>query len=170
MTYVAFLLVSLMALGQGTLSAAGPKQIELRWSELAPRIAGEEVALLLPNGVRIQGEVIAVRPDELAIQVKKTSNRQVYAKGQASIPRSSVSTVELKMLRRVRGRVIGSVVGVIAGLAAGVLLVSVKYGVESGEAGWVPFVTGAAAGTLGYYGGRALDRQSTLIKIVPEAP
>jgi hypothetical protein len=46
----------------------------------------------------------------------------------------------------------------------------VTYGIEQNEGGWVPIVTGAGAGTLGYYGGRALDRQSTLIKIVPEAP
>ena len=40
--------------------AAAPKELSLRWSELQPAVTGGKVKIVLPNGPRIEGKVIAV--------------------------------------------------------------------------------------------------------------
>ena len=99
----------LFCLSKGTLLVAAPNEVQLPWSELAPLIVGEEVSLILPGAVHVQGEVIAVRPDALEMEIKKTTDRRTYAKGQVVIPRSSVSVIERRRMRRKAGRIIGTV-------------------------------------------------------------
>ena len=164
--FVAFL-AALFCLSQGTLLVAAPNEVQLPWSELAPLIVGEEVALILPGAVHIQGEVIVVRPEALEMEIKKTTDRRTYAKGQAVIPRSSVSVIELRRMRRRAGRIIGTVVGLVGGGIAGFFLAD-RHAVE--RKNLVHSATAAGATALGYYLGHVADRETTVILIVPEAP
>jgi hypothetical protein len=43
----------------------------------------------------IKGEALEVRPDALVVDVRRTSNPRLHAKGRIEIPRSDVSTIEL---------------------------------------------------------------------------
>ena len=90
-----------------------------RWDELTPLILGKHVEMRLA-GTQVQGDVIAVRADSLFMDVTKTSNPAAYAKGQISIPRLAVSSIDIRK-RTKRWRVVGTVVGAIGGLYLGVL-------------------------------------------------
>ena len=90
--------------------------ISAKWSNVGPLILGRRVALVLPNGVRIEGKPIAVHPDSLELDIAKTSDARAEPKGKTSIPRSSVSALELK-----KRRIIGRIVGTAAGTGLGIL-------------------------------------------------
>ena len=47
--------------------AAFSQEISAKWSDVAPLISGQRVAIVLPNGVRIEGKAIAVHPDSLIL-------------------------------------------------------------------------------------------------------
>ena len=91
--------------------AKAAEDLQVRWSELGPLITGEEISLVLPAGVRVQGMVVAVTPEALDLLIKKTSDRRAYPKMQTAIPRSSISAIELRKMRRQMGRVIGTIGG-----------------------------------------------------------
>ena len=164
-------LIALTYLSQTTAFAAKPKEAELRWSELAPLITGQEVSLVLPGKVRVRGEVLTIRPDALAMQIKKTSAPRVQAKGPASIPRSAISVVELRKMRQ-RGRIIGTISGFFVGMTAAVVATSVRssrvraWSNEAQGAFTIATVAGMAA--LGYYLGHYADQNITVIRIIPD--
>ena len=62
----------------------------LTWSELAPVVVDRKVGTTLPDGTRIEGQALAVRPDALVMDITKTSDRKAHPKGQTEIPRSSL--------------------------------------------------------------------------------
>src|ERR1039458_999264 len=111
----------LMGLGVLGLSpaTAGTSKVEVRWNELSPLILGHTVSLVLPGGAAIAGEVEAVRDDSLALDVRKTSDSKVQPKGTTSIPRASVTTLQVTDTKGTGGRILGVVVGVVVGMAAG---------------------------------------------------
>ena len=153
----------------GTASAAREERIELKWSELGQAVAGRTVQMVLPDETSLKGPVLNVTSEVLEIQIKKTSNRKAYPKGRFSVPRSSVSVLQL---RAVKGfwRAIGTAIG--AGAATGAwtpVLVSVSSleTLKSHE-GAVVFVTIAGAGAVGYVVGREADKRVTIITIVRE--
>src|SRR5260370_5260273 len=98
---------------------ASASQLEMKWNELGPMIVGHQVKLVLPGGAEIQGEAIAVREDTLLLNVKKTSDRKSYPRGQSAIPRASVTTVQFKTIRGPGGRTIGVIVGALGCLILG---------------------------------------------------
>ena len=144
---------------------ASSSQLELQWSDLGPTVAGHRVQLVLPDGARIQGQVVVVRDDALVLNVNKTSNSQSHPKGQQVVPRASVSTLQLES-NRGSGKTMGVIVGALGGLILGGDLVA--HAARS-EAAAVPAFFGiSTASTLaGYYIGKAHDRQATIIRIVP---
>ena len=62
--------------------SAKPNVIQLRWEELSPYVVGRDVELQLPDGTKLRGETVSVRDDILSLDVKKTSNKRAYPKGQ----------------------------------------------------------------------------------------
>src|SRR6202035_2929938 len=72
-----------------------------------------------PGGARVEGEAVEVRREELAMKIAKTSDAHANPKGVGSIPRASVTTVQLLEMRFV-GRIVGTIVGAGAGLGAAV--------------------------------------------------
>jgi hypothetical protein len=92
---------------------------------------------------------------------------KAYPKRETSIPRASVSTIQLIEMRII-GRVAGTVIGAAIGLGAAVAI-AVGNGIlkkESGgqTAGGVIAIVGLPV--AGFFIGRSLDRKVTLIKVI----
>ena len=105
------------------------------------------IRMILPDGTVIKGKALEVRPDELVVDVRRTSNPQLHAKGRTAIPRLDVSTIEL-FLRRTPGAhsdagAIGAAVG---GVAVSPFLL--YLGETDKVSGWaaLAIAIGAAAG------------------------
>ena len=146
--------------------AARNNNMELAWSELESRIQGQTVALLLPDGTRIEGAVQSVESDALVMDVRKSSNRALHPKGRTSIPRRSAGTLELRT-RRIKWQVLGPAIGAAPGII--VCAAVVKYANnEGGMNGTLSAICAVPLGlglSAGYFGGRAEDRQVTYIKV-----
>src|ERR1700687_4019964 len=92
-TPVVFLL-SLLLVGQSnTFAASAP--VELKWNELNTVIYGQIVELTLPGAFKIKGDVLAVREDALVLDIKTTSDAKAFPRGNAVIPRASVTLLKL---------------------------------------------------------------------------
>jgi hypothetical protein len=150
-----------------SLRAAGPPQLSLRWNELESAIAGQQVRMVLPGGARIEGRALAVQPEALIIKITKTSDKKLQSKGEASVPRSAVSVLQLVKTGN-RWRAVGTTVGLGLVAAAGTAIAIrthvsaenlLKY-VGYGSAGML------GAGIGGYFIGRRADRHVTIIRIV----
>lgn len=147
---------------------ASASQLELKWNELGPVIAGHEVKLVLPGGAEIEGEAIAVREDTLLLNVKKTSDRKSYPKGQNAIPRASVTTLQFETSHGSGGRTIGVIAGALGGLILGGDLVAHT---AHSEAAAIPSFLAISTGSAiaGYYAGKTRDRHVTTVRIVPQS-
>jgi hypothetical protein len=148
--------------------AAWAGQISIPWSELAPRTTGKTVQLVLPDGATVQGKVRGAGSDGLLLDVSKTSDKRAHPKGIGTIPRSSVSVLQLTEYRK-----IGRLAFTLGSLAAAGALLSLGARDSSLEGPLVIILPVAgAAGTAGigvgaYYFGKAVDKRVTEIRIVP---
>jgi hypothetical protein len=135
---------------------ASGKQVELQWSELGSFIAARQIKAVLKDGTYVKGRALAVNPDALILDKK----------GRTSIPRESLSTISFTETKGVAGRITLTLVGTLAcGVAAG--YVGIQAAGSGGLGAALAGVT-AACGVGGYYAGRAIDRRTTLIKILPD--
>ena len=114
---VAMLTAVLLACRSMAMAESGP--IELKWRELSFHIQGRDIGLVLPDGTSLNGEVEAVREDALVLNVKSTSAAAAHPKGNAVIPRDSVSMLSVKETRGKWGRKIGVALGSITGATLG---------------------------------------------------
>ena len=160
------ILVSLCVLGVSPLTA-GTSKVEVQWRELSSLILGHTVSLVLPGGIAIAGEVEAVRDDSLALDVRKTSDSKSQPKGTATIPRASVTTLQMTEAKGSGGRILGVVVGAVVGLVAGGEIAVHTCNTEGAAAGTLTGVAGGVT-TAGYYLGKGVDRHSTIIHVVRE--
>jgi uncharacterized membrane protein YeaQ/YmgE (transglycosylase-associated protein family) len=164
------LVVAVAVLSQSLLWAGEPRQLQLKWSELGPRVEGRRVALVVTGGTYIEGKVQRVVPDGVWLRISKTSDHQAQPKGSHLIPRPSVSTMQVTEYRWLgRLLVTTAAVGAVAGLVAAANPdVSEGPGIVAipviGAAG----IIGAAVG--GYHAGKRLDKRVIEIRIVTEAP
>jgi len=159
------LLVAFALLGQST-GMAAPRPLELRWNELSSTIGSRTIKLTLPDGATISGEVIVVREDSLVVNVRKTSDSKAYPKGNAAIPRKSVTVLSMTESNGHWGRKIGASLGTLAGLLAGGY-VAAKTASSAGS-GLAIFGAITGAGMVGgYYLGRSADAKATFIRVVP---
>jgi hypothetical protein len=135
---------------------AASKPVEMRWNELAPVIGGARVEVILNDGMKIKGEVVAVREDALLLDTKGTSN----------VPRVSVVQINVERKRGVWGRTLGTVFGILTGMTLGTYAA-----VHTDTArGAIPTFLGVSAGvgTGGYYVGKWIDRRTLRIRVVPQ--
>jgi hypothetical protein len=143
---------------------AQSRPIEMRWSELAPMIVQHHVTLTLADGTSVRGEAVAVRDDVLLMDVSKAAKG--YAKGSGSVPRSSITLIDVDRTKGSWGRAIGTVIGALAGVTLGAYTAFEQN--SSGGAGTATFLAIAAAGSVtGYFVGRSLDKRVMHIRIVP---
>ena len=124
--------------------------------------------MVLPDGTDIEARILAVSSAALVIEVKKTSNRQTYAKGRISIPRSSVSVLRFTQVRG-RWRAIGTAIGAGASAVVG-SLVYTRFNNEADPETGAALAAGIVAGgaAAGYFAGRGADRKVTVITVVPD--
>ena len=161
-TPVAFSL-TLLLLGQ-TNAWAASAPLELKWNELNAAIYGRIVELTLPGAFTVTGEVAAVREDGLVLDVKKTSDAKAFPKGNAVIPRSSVTLLKLEKRSGKTGRTIGTTLGVLGGVVLGGYI-AVKTANSPGAGIAVFLASAAAISVAGHLAGRAADKRTTLIRI-----
>jgi hypothetical protein len=57
--------------------------------------SGEELGLILHTGAFLRGKAVAIRPDGIEMEVKKTSDPTAYPKKRLVIPRANVDEIEL---------------------------------------------------------------------------
>jgi hypothetical protein len=169
-TLIATVCLLVLASSQRVALAAGPREIEVTWSELSPLITGQNITLVLDDSTRIHGKVHVFREDALVIGIDKTSNRQLHPPSQGTIPRFSVSAIELHETRPGRlGQKVGAKAGAIGGIALGIALAAVPAGRGSLAGASTVFFGGIGGGALaGYLIGRHFDQKITRIKIAPE--
>lgn len=155
-------LVLFLCLGHAALAQQQPQ--ERKWAELAPLIERRQVQLTLPDAVTIRGEVVGVRNDTLILNIKRTTNHVMHPKGHASIPRASVTLIELQQPSRGGRRIFGAILG--AAAVVGLYAVAPQPS-SRGTAAVTIAAIGSSGAFMGYFIGKTLDRPGTLIKIVP---
>ncbi len=135
----------------------------LQWDDLAPLISGAQAKLQV-QGVRLQGRVLAIEPDALVLEVRKSSDRAAYPRGRAAIPRALVREIHVRKWRGNTWRVAATTIGAVIGLAFGAPLPAVA--VLEG-AYWGPLIAAiiAVPPTLGYLLGREADLRRMVITI-----
>jgi hypothetical protein len=126
---------------------ARPTQVRRTWNELYRMIPGMNIRMMLPDTTVIRGRALDVRPDELVVDVRRTSNPRLHAKGRTAIPRSDVSTIEL-FVRRPPGTHpdAGAIGAALGGVAVSPFLL--YLGETNKVSGWaaLAIAIGAAAG------------------------
>ena len=168
--YIAIMGGSVLLVQSSSLAAAEEKpkpqrHYQLRWGDLAPHATGRKVRVALADRTRIEGRALAVEADSLVMEITKTSNRQAYAKGRGSIPRTAVSELRVTRMKGYTGRVVGaSILGVPGSFYVGYLATE-----DAGNPDvWAPGAVCIAGLTaLGYYLGWRAGREITTITVVP---
>jgi len=163
-TAVVFLLTFLLA-GQSSAFAASTP-VELKWSELNTAIYGQSVELPLPGAFTVTGEVVAVREDALVLDIRKTSDAGAFPKGNAVLPRASVTLLKVAQRRGSHWRAMGTIIGVLGGVALGGYIAA-KTANSPGPGIAIFVATASAASVAGNLAGGAADRKTRLIRIVP---
>jgi hypothetical protein len=145
---------------QQTPQRAVPGSIALQWEDLAPIVAGREVETVLADGTKLKGDVYAVREDHLVLNVKKTSNKAVYPKGQQSIERSLISSLDLRK-KTIRWRVVATIAGSVVGLFAGGYVACLTDSIPLGLTTWIGIPIGL------HVAARPVDVRITRIEVIP---
>lgn len=140
--------------------------LELLWSELPPLLQGRRVDITLTDGTTIRGDVLAVRDEELVIDVRGASRGALDAHRQGNVPRTSVSIIRFQRSGSSWGRNLGTVIGVLTGVVVGGYVAATTA--DSAGTGIPTFLAVASGLTLaGYYSGRHIDRTVTTIRVIP---
>jgi hypothetical protein len=158
----------LLGMSQSLLCGGEPRQLQLKWNELGPRIENRKVALVLAGGTYIEGKVQRVVPDGLWLRISKTSDHMAQPKGSHLIPRQSVSMLQVTEYRKLaRLLVTAGAVAAVAGIAAA----NYPDLYEGPAVVAVPAVTAAGViggAVAGYYAGKRLDKRVVEIRIAAE--
>lgn len=148
---------------------AGWAQQRITWAEFSTKATPvNKIRMVLPDGTHVEGYTLTAKPDGLDFNVTRTSNRQAHPKGKATIPRASVSAVDMRPPRW-KGRLIGTLVPI----AAGVAMFAAASGAEEGPFYGYVIAGGLALGAgtpAGFLMGWAVDRRFYQFIIIPEPP
>jgi hypothetical protein len=145
--------------------AVDQHEISIPWNDLSAVVVGRTIRMILPNGPRIEGKAVVVEPEQLRVRITKTSNPRVQPRGQALIPRTAVSAMQV-VRYGVRWRITGMIAGPLLVAATAVTVVA-----HTG-AGNLNTAAGLTAGGIlggavaGYYTGKRADRRIVTIRIV----
>lgn len=149
-------------------SPAAPNQVPITWGELGSFVADQRISTVLPDGAKLEGEVLAVRPESLVLDVQKSSRRKLYPLGQTEIPRASITEVlvirEQSAVMRVFGAILGGIGGAFGVSGLGYLTESLAVVLPALILG-IPLAAAA-----GYCAGKLADRHTTRLKIRPAMP
>ena len=139
------------------------KQVQISWEELSGLVIDKKISTTLPDGTRLQGDALAVRPEALVLDVQKTSNKKLHPKGQTEVPREAVS--EIRVIR-VGGPFMRILMGIAGGFGGTLGATGLAFLTDS-LAAFVPAlllgIPLAAVG--GYYLGKLIDTHTTRLLI-----
>lgn len=145
-------------------NASAQEQVKVPWAELPYVLEGRVVSTVLVDGTTLRGRVRDVSSTELRFDVKKTSNRDLYPKGESHVPREQLRVFSYTE-KKGNWRAIGAAIGAAGGVAAGTIPVQIAYN-EHGSAraaGYAFF--GALGAGLGYLGGHIADTHTTTVVV-----
>ena len=140
------------------------RTFHLQWRDLDRATRGHRIALVLPSGIKLQGEVVAVEDDELVLDVRKTSDKRAYPKGRAIVPRPEVKRLRV-IKTRYTWRKAGAAIGGGIGAAIAIPAVSVADNLNLNKS-LVGVLSVAVPAGVGYLLGWAAD--VTEVEIVVE--
>lgn len=143
-----------------------PKEVAVRWEELAPLVEKREIETVLTNGVHLRGRVEQVLPEALVVKVKRTSDPDLVPKGHTRIARDLVSELTVRW-KRPLARILLPVAFYFAG-QLGWSAASSGVGREPGNAEM--YVVTVLSSIAGYAIGDVLDRRRLAVRIIPAAP
>ena len=144
-------------------SIAAPKELRTTWRELAGVAAGKKISIVLPDGARLRGNVLAVENDKLVLDVTKTSDTRTFPKGTTSLPRASVRSFTMVQTRTL-WKIIGTAIGLGGGLAIAAPVNA--YAHNEGDGAPLAVATIIAVPTaLGFLAGWKADRKTVTVKI-----
>jgi len=138
-------------------------RLQISWDELANFVVEQRVSFTLPDRARLEGEVLAVRPDSLVLDVQKARHTKAYPRGQTEVPRSSITDIQVIRHQSSAGRIVGGILGAIGGFfATGGLAVA-----TDSAAAILPglLLILPASAVAGYYAGKLADRRVTHLAI-----
>jgi len=157
----------LAAVGALHASDAGKRfdrSFHLQWRDLANALRGRQVSLVLPSGIKLKGEAVAVNSDELTLDITGTSDKRAYPKGRAVVPRPEVKRLVVSRKKHL-WRGVGTAIGAGVGVAVTVPIVAYSEGQDIGVA--CALAVAVPAG-LGYLLGWAADSNRLEIVIDPD--
>ena len=147
------------------LAQAENRPVDLKWSELAAVVTGQTIEFTTKEGVTLRGNVVSIRPEELVLEAKHTSNPKLFPKGGATVPRTSVDTLRMIKTKAAWGRRLGTTLGLVAGLTLGGYTAARTGGSDAAILTTFLGITGATT-VGGFFLGRSADRKVTTIRII----
>ena len=153
------------------LSPGAPAQqrIEVQWAELAYVLEGRVVSTVLVDGTVLKGRILDVSPTELRYEVKKTSNRKLYPKGEGSVPRGQLRVLSYTE-KHGNWRAIGTAIGVGGGALAGTPIWATAAN-EGGQNELTGSITAAVIGlgaAAGFAAGLNADTHKTIVVVAKD--
>src|ERR1035441_7584282 len=91
--------------------------MHVKWEGLTV-VVGKTVSIAMPGGAVIAGKATGVESDALVVDVKKSSDRSAYPKGEVRVPRATLHRLEMQTKGKV-GRIVGTTVGGVVGAILG---------------------------------------------------
>jgi hypothetical protein len=165
MRSISLLLVSLLVVAEPLAFAGQTKAVRMRWGDLDNLIRGQRVSVSTSGGATYRGTVRAF--DSESLSITGGSNPRLR---RAEI--AEVRLTEFAGNGRHLGKLIGGAAGLLGGLTGAVAIgmdeTSTHKGRDKVVAG-ILAVGGLPIGLLaGYFLGRQIDKEVTVIRIIPE--
>ena len=138
------------------------------WGELSQEVQPEwTLRMVLPDSTEIEGKQAIFAPEALTLKVVKTSNAAQHPKGQITIPREQVKSLDIRK-NGVKYRTIGTLAPIAAGAGAGVAATRGQQDILATAVGAAVFlIIAVVGGTAGFFIGRAADRSFHTVTVKP---
>jgi hypothetical protein len=142
-----------------------PRVVRLQWRDLDRLTRGRSISLVLPSGIELGGIVASVEKEELILDVRKTSNKQAYPKGRATVPRPEVKRCRVVTKNSHTWAGVGGGIGAAIGT-----LVAIPVAQCCSSPAKSAALAIAIPAAVGYLLGREADRAVMDIIIEPDPP
>jgi len=147
-------------------SAGQSDRAETRWEDLEQVVSGRLVSTVLTDKTELYGRVLGVSSDGLRFEVRRTSDKRAYPRGEVVVPREQLSVLSYAETKG-KWRALGTAIGAGAGAAAGSLgAVRMNNEGNAAAAGAIAASAVGAGAAAGYFAGRSADRRTVLVVLI----